>query len=117
MLLEMTFWRHKTHNLIEELAMQALENEGEEHEDHHDDWTETAPYCGKKLHALYESDWFVGGDIEYYNKNICKYHVWFHNGSEDYIGENNIDMIITVCSKICVLKIVTLTVNIFQIND
>ena len=35
--------------------MEVPENEGEENEHHHNDRTETAPYCEKKLRALYEN--------------------------------------------------------------
>ena len=38
----------------------------------------------KKFCALYENGWFEC-DIEYYNENICKYHVLFNDYSEDYI--------------------------------
>ena len=78
-------------DLIEELAKEVPENEGEEYEDNQDDRIENAPYCGRKLRALYENGWFEG-DIDYYNVNICRYHVLFHDGSEDYIGEDDIDM-------------------------
>ena len=71
--------------------MKVPENAGEEHEDHHDDHTETAPYCGKTLRA-YESGWFEG-DTECYNENICKYYVSFNDGPEDYIGKYDIGMI------------------------
>ena len=79
-------------DLIKELAMEVPENEGEEYDGHCDDCTETPTYCGKKIGVLYENGWFEG-DIEYYDKNICKYHISFHDVSEDYIGEDHIDMI------------------------
>ena len=45
-----------------------------------------------KFCARYENGWFEG-DIEYYNENICKYHVSPNDGSDVYIGEDDIDMI------------------------
>ena len=64
----------------------------EEHEDHHDDLTETALYCRKTFCAPYENGWFEC-DIEQYNENICKYHASFNDCSKDYIAEEDIDMI------------------------
>ena len=72
---------------IEELAMEVPENEGEGFES-----------LSKKQCAFYKNSWFEG-DIEYYNENICKYHVSFNDGSEDCIGQNDIDMIEAICSK------------------
>ena len=46
----------------------------------------------KRRHALHKKTWFKG-NIEKYNQNICKYHVSFNDGSGDYIGEDDIDMI------------------------
>ena len=63
-----------------------------EHEDHDDDLTETTPYCRKKFCSYYEKGWFEC-DVEYYNKNICKYHVSFNDCSVGYIGEEDIDII------------------------
>ena len=64
----------------------------EEHEDLYVNHTKTTPYCGKKFYSLYKNGW-IEGDIEDYNENICKYNVSFNDGSEDYIGEDNIGMI------------------------
>ena len=46
----------------------------------------------RKFRGLYENGWFEGC-IEYFNKNIFKYHVSFNESSEDYIDVDDIDMI------------------------
>ena len=48
-------------------------------------------FVEKKMH-VHENGW-PEGDTEYYNKNICKYHVSFNDGTEDCITEDDIDMI------------------------
>ena len=40
----------------------------------------------------YENGWFEG-TIDYYNELLQKYLVHFADGSEDYIGEDDIDMV------------------------
>ena len=47
------------------------------------------------MKVLYENGWQTG-DINYYNDHIQKYHVIYN--SEDYIGEDEIDMV-----EICVV--------------
>ena len=49
------------------------------------------PLIVKKIACTFLK-WFEG-DIEYYKENICKYHVSFNDSSENYIDEDNIDMI------------------------
>ena len=50
-----------------------------------------SPYTVKNLRALYENGWFEG-IIDYYNE-LQKYLVHFADGSEDHIGEDDIDMV------------------------
>ena len=73
------------------------DDEGDELEDHVDDRLMDAPYCGRQMKVLYENGWHTG-EITYYNDNLQKYYIKFDDGSEDYIGEENIDMI-----EVCVV--------------
>ena len=65
---------------------------GDEWEDHEDDRVFSAPYCGRKMKVLYENGWQTG-NMNYYNDHIQKYHVIYSDNSEDYIGEDEIDMV------------------------
>ena len=49
------------------------------------------------MKVLYENGWQTG-KINHYNDNIEKYHVLYDDGTEDYIGEDEIDMV-----EICVV--------------
>ncbi len=46
--------------------------------------------CERKLEALYSNGWFTG-KIQYYNNSQNKYRVVFSDGTEDYIGVEEID--------------------------
>ena len=83
--------------VLEEFDEEESENEGDEFEDHEDDRIDFAPYCGRKLRALYGNGWYTG-TIQYFNENLLKYRVTFDDGTEDYIAEEEIDMI-----DVCVL--------------
>lgn len=84
-------------DVIEEMEDETPNDAGDEFEDHEDDRTYSAPYCRRKLRALYETGWHEGR-IDYYNENLCKYHVAFEDSSEDYIGEDDIDMVdVIIC--------------------
>ena len=56
-----------------------------------------APYCGRRMKILYENVWHIG-EIKYYNDHLQKYYVKFEDKSEDYIGEDDIDMV-----EVCVI--------------
>ena len=73
------------------------DDNGEEQEDHEDDRIMDAPYCGHRMKILYENGWHTG-EIKYYNDLLQKYYVKFGDKPEDYIGEDNIDMI-----EVCVI--------------
>ena len=82
---------------IEEMEDETPADTGEIFIDHEDDRNYSAPYCGRNLRALYETGWHEG-EIDYYNESSCKYHVIFKDDSEDYIAEDDIDMVeVIVC--------------------
>ena len=76
--------------------MDSPDDGGDELEDCEDDRIVYAPYCGKRLKVFYEDGWHTGV-MEYYNESLDKYHVKFEDGSEDYIGEDDIDMLRFAC--------------------
>ena len=49
------------------------------------------------LTILFENGWHTG-EIKYYNDHFQKYYVKFDDKSEDYIGEDDIDMV-----EVCVI--------------
>ena len=49
------------------------------------------------MKVFYENGWQTG-DITYYNDHNQKYHFIYSDNSEDYIGEDEIDMV-----EICVV--------------
>ena len=46
--------------------------------------------CGQKVKALYENGWSIGS-LDYFNGEVQKYRVSYPDGSEDYIGLEDID--------------------------
>ena len=56
-----------------------------------------APYCGRQMKVLYESWWYTG-EVKYYNDHLQKYCVKFDDDSEDYIVDDDIDMV-----EVCVI--------------
>ena len=68
------------------------DDNGEEWEDHEDDHIMDAHYCGRRIKILYENGWHTG-KIKYYNDHLQKYYVKFDDKSEDYIGEDDIDIV------------------------
>jgi hypothetical protein len=73
------------------------DDDGEMMKDDETDRCVDAPFCGKKLRALYENGWYEG-NVEYFNKQLRKYHVAFSDGTEDYIGEDEVDGMEIYCS-------------------
>ena len=69
----------------------------EEWEDHEDDRIMDVPYCRRRMKILYENVSHTG-EIKYYNDQLQKYYVKFDDKFEDYIGEDNIDMV-----EVCVI--------------
>ena len=51
-----------------------------------------APYCGRKMKVLYDAGWYTG-DVIYFNVLLQKYCIIFSDGTDDYIGEEDIDMV------------------------
>ena len=60
--------------------------------DMEEDWLFDAPYCAQKIKVLYEAGWYTG-DVIYFNVLLKKYCVIYSGGMDDYIGEEDIDMV------------------------
>lgn len=65
--------------------------------DHEDDRVLNAPYCGWRIEFLYENEWHTG-KISYYNNYLKRYIIFDDDNTEDYIGEDDIDMV-----EVCVV--------------
>ena len=65
-------------------------NEGSEWVDDENDRSYDDELYEQKLKTLYSNGWFTG-KIDYHNNSINKYRVVFSDGTEDYIGVEDID--------------------------
>ena len=70
--------------------LEESDDEGGQWEDHEDDRYYDGQYCGQKVKALYENGWFIGS-FDYFNGDIQKYLLSYPDGSDDYIGLEDID--------------------------
>ena len=68
---------------------QKSENDGTEFKDCENDRSQDELY-GCKVKGLYEYGWFTG-TIQYFNKKLGKCRVLYNDGSEDYIGIEEIE--------------------------
>ena len=73
-----------------EQDMEEPGEEGEEWEHNEDDQYYYVEYCGRKIKAHYENGWFEG-TLEYFNNDMKKYRMTYTNGSEGYIGLEDMD--------------------------
>ena len=72
-------------------------DDGDEWEDHEDNCVSDAPYCGRRMKVLYETDWHIG-NVMYFNEHLQKYYIKYDDHSKDYNGEENIGM-----AEVCVI--------------
>ena len=86
-----------TDEIEDDNGIDAPDDEGEEWEDHEDDCILDAPYCGRQMKVFYEAGGWQIGEVVYFNDHLQKYSVKYDD-SEDYIGEDEIDMV-----EVCVL--------------
>ena len=78
-------------DVIEEMDDETPNDADNKFENRKHNQTFYAPYCQRKLCALYETGWHRGR-IDYYNETLCQYHVPFDDSSKDYIREDGLDM-------------------------
>ena len=86
-----------TEEIEDDNGIDAPDDEGEEWEDHEDDCILDAPYYGRQMKVFYEAGGWQIGEVVYFNDHLQKYFVKYDD-SEDYIGEDEIDMV-----EVCVL--------------